>query len=433
MRQFQSRLAALRNFAPVGLSYIASSGSLVAANAAQLLTFAILARSLGPSQFGLFVQFTAVTSIAIHLCGLGASDCLVRRVAQQPSMYPIMLGHNLLLIGATGAALVALGLAVLPRWIALTPDAYGNLMATGLLLVTNIVLVRVILLAEQIFIAHSRLADANRAVVGYAGARTITTALACFVFGVTTVEGWAAWQFAGNAVVVLWYALWLRRLGAPRFVLARDEIWLGVLFSSQFLARAVRQNSDLFIIGLVSSIEVVGSYGVARRIMDSSYLSIEAMNRMVYPKIAAASVGGVHHAMPGAMRILVAAVGVGTFTALGIFVAAPYLPYLFGHEYTSLVTFVRIMSGMAILIAIWAVAMDVLGASGHQGPRATIVNSVNLLGAGLVAWATWKAPPMGTLAALYVIEIGTVAATWATLIHIARRSEQRAAAASAPA
>ena len=71
------------------LSYSASSASLLIANAAQLVTFAILARSFGAEEFGRYVAFIAITSIAVHLCGLGASECLVRRVPQDPTCFPI--------------------------------------------------------------------------------------------------------------------------------------------------------------------------------------------------------------------------------------------------------------------------------------------------------------------------------------------------------
>lgn len=426
MRQFRTHIARLRQLAPIGLSYAASSGSLVAANAAQLLTFALLARWLGPSQFGLFVQVTAITTIAVHLCGLGSSDSLIRRVARDRSMYPRMLGHALTLIALTGSILVAAGVAILPLVVTVTENPVRNATAIGLLLASNIVLVRAILLAEQAYISHSMFAEANRAVIVFAFARTATAAIACPVLDVTTLEGWAFWQFLGHVVVALYFAWKVRELGKPVFGIVRDEVKPGALFSSQFIFRAIRQNCDLFILGLVSSIEVVGSYGVARRILDSSYLSIDALNRLVYPRFAVASQHGVHNAMPLTRRILVGAVFLGVGTGLALFLMAPFLPYLFGHEYVSLVPFVRTMCWLIVFVAIWSVAMDVLGASSHQGARAAIINTSSIIGAGLVALGTWFWPPTGTFVALYVVEIGVTAATWAMLLHMARKSEAAA-------
>src|ERR1700684_761235 len=101
---------------PMIVSYLLSSGSLAMASLAQLATFAILARALGPAEFGLFVQISAVTAIAVQICGLGASDCLLRRVSREHASYPILLGHNLVLIGLTGAVLVFGGVVTMSSW-----------------------------------------------------------------------------------------------------------------------------------------------------------------------------------------------------------------------------------------------------------------------------------------------------------------------------
>lgn len=424
MTQLQSHIARLRRIAPIGLSYMASSGSLVAANAAQLLTFALLARWLGPSQFGLFVQVTAITTVAVHLCGLGANDCLIRRVARDRAMYPAMLGHALILIAATGVGLVLVGVLTLPFLITIDQNPVHNVISIAFLLITNIVLVRSILLTEQIYISHSMFAEANRSVITFALARTATAALACPVFGVTTLEGWATWQLAGHVVIAAYFAWKIRTLGAPKFALVREEVRPGALFSSQFIFKAIRQNCDLFILGLVSSIEVVGSYGVARRILDSSYLSIDALNRLVYTRFAVASQHGIHHALPLTRKVLAGALVLGVGTGLGLFIMAPFLPYLFGHDYVSLVPFVRTMCWLIVFVAIWSVAMDLLGASSHQGARAMIINTASIVGAGLVAFGTWYWPPTGTFISLYVTEIGVTIATWAMLLHMARKSER---------
>ena len=199
-----------------------------------------------------------------------------------------------------------------------------------------------------------------------------------------------------------------------------DEIRPGILYASQFAGRAVRQNVDLFVLGLFLPIEMIGSYGVARRIMDSSYLSIDAMNRLIYPRFARLSQGGLHEALPDAGRVLVAATLLGISTALSLFALAPYLPLMFGQEYHFLAFFLRCLSGTIIFVAIWSVAIDLIGASGRQGARALIINSVNIFGSIAIAAATWVSAPIGTFIALYAIEIATAAAAWLILLRLAQ-------------
>jgi O-antigen/teichoic acid export membrane protein len=410
--------------APMIISYLLSSGSLAAASLAQLATFAILARALGPAEFGLFVQISAITAIAVQICGLGASDCLLRRVSREPASYPSLVGHNLVLIGLTGVVLVAGGAAAMSTWAPFYSNADIGVGTIALLFFTNVVLVRLIVLVETVFLSLGRYRSANRSVVGFAFARTITATLACIVFGTSSLWQWAIWQAGAHLLYALVGAAWLRPLGRPRLTILREELRPGMLFSSQFVVRAIRSNVDLFVIGLFAPIQTVGSYGVARRIMDSSYLSIDAFNRLVYPRFARASREGLHFALPAARHALIAALGLGIVTFLGLFVLAPYLPLLFGRDYHDLALFVRALSGTIVLVAAWAVAIDLLGASGRQGVRAMILNGTNILGSGLIAGATWIAAPVGTFVALYLIEGSVVISAWLVLLSLSRRSRQ---------
>ena len=425
MGEHASRIRNLRALLPHAAAYAASGGSLIVSSAAQLLTFAILARFLGVHEFSLFVAITAISNIAVHMCGLGAMECLVRRVARDRALYPAMLGHNIILTVASGLVLVMAGAALLPFFFTLAADPATNVALITLMLVTNIVLVRVIVLAEQIFLAHSDFASANTVVVGFAVARTLAAGLACLVFGVASVASWALWQFACHVIVaaICWRAL--RALGRPEYRLVREELPLGLYFSVPFILRAVRQNADLLVLSLVATAEIVASYSVARRMLESSYLSVEALNRLVYPGSARATAEGLQHAMPRVRKVLVAATGISIAAAVAVFVLAPILPFLFGRDYVSLVSFVRVLCWVVVPLAIWSVAVEALGASGHQPTRAAVMGLGSVFGAALTAAATWYAPPTGTFLSFYVIEIAMVVAAWSALLRIVRRDRER--------
>ena len=416
-----------RPFLPMVMSYLASGGSLVLGSAAQLLTFAILARWLGVHEFSVFVAITAVANIAVHLCGLGAMECLVRRVARDRAIYPQMLGHNVILTVASGAALVLLGAVVLPFFFTLSPDPVTNVAVITLMLVTNILLVRVIVLTEQIFIAHTDFASANKVVVGFAAARTVAAALACIAFGVTSVASWAVWQFLCHVLVALLCMRAIRGLGAPRYRIVREELPQGLYFSIPFILRALRQNADLLVLSLVTTAEVVASYSVARRMLESSYLSVEALNRLIYPGSARATAAGLHHALHRVRRVLAAAIVISLAAAVTVFVLAPVLPYLFGKDYLSLVGFVRSLCWVVVPLAMWSVAVEALGASGAHAARATVMGLGSIAGAGLAAWASWYAPPMGTFLSFYAIEIAMVVASWSVFLQLVRRDRRQAA------
>ncbi len=427
------RLPHAREFVPMVMSYAASGGSLIVSSAAQLATFAILARFLGVHEFSLFVAVTAVSFISVHLCGLGGTECLVRRVARDHGMYPDMLGHNLILTGITGLLLVIAGSIILPFFLTSEQGDPISTFQIVVMLFTNIVLLRCILLTEQVFIAFSNFASANLIVMGFALTRTAAAVAACLLFGVTTLSGWIVWQFAAHAVMLACCVWALRNLGRPRFRLVREELRLGLFFSIPYILKAARQNADLLVLSLVTTAEIVASYSVARRIIESSYLSVDALNRIAYPGTARASEAGLHNAVRRVTRILAAAVTISVGTAIAVYILAPVLPYLFGSQYTSLVAFVRALCWVVIPVAFCAIAIEALGAAGHQGPRAAVLSSGSLLGTALAAWATWYAPPFGTFVSYYVIELLLAVAAWTVYLQHIEKDRARPPAVVTPA
>ncbi|HEX4298903.1 MAG TPA: oligosaccharide flippase family protein, partial [Devosia sp.] len=258
----------------MGLSYIGSGGSLITSAIAQLITFAILARSLGADQFALYVTITAFTNVAVQVCGLGVQECLVRRIARDPADYPRMMGHSLILTFGTGGILLVVGLAVLPFITPTSSNLWVNFGTITLLMISTVIVLRLVSLATSTYIARNNFVVANSMEFGFGLIRMVAAIVGCLIFHVTTVAAWSVWFFAAHFIVAMVAVVLIRRLGRPRYELVREELRIGVLFSTQFIFKAVRQNTDILVLGLLTTPEIVSSYGVARRVLDSSFLSI---------------------------------------------------------------------------------------------------------------------------------------------------------------
>jgi O-antigen/teichoic acid export membrane protein len=192
----------------------------------------------------------------------------------------------------------------------------------------------------------------------------------------------------------------------------------GILFCTPFVLRALRQNIDLLLLTFFTSPEIVASYGVARRIIDSGYLSVEALNRLLYPGSAAATSNGLQHAMQRFRKIGFAALGISVLAVAAIVICADILPLLFGAEYVSLAGFARILAPIIILMAICSTALEALGSSGHQLQRAIVLNSATIIGGIVVALATWGFGITGTFVATYAADIGTTLFAWLVLLRL---------------
>jgi len=419
----------IKRLLPMVMSYMASGGSLLISAAAQLITFAILARTMGTSQFAVYVTISAFTNVGTQICGLGSQESMVRRVARELSFYPTMFGHVMLLTLSTGVLMVLVGIAALPFMISLPAAEMPSLLAIALLLVTNILLVKLIGVATAAYIAHSNFAAANLIEVVFAIVRAGTAILACLFFGVKAVEQWADWMFVSHAALAAVCLVLMWRLGRPVLRIVREEIPIGTLFSTQFIFKAVRANTDLLVLSMIASPEVVGSYGVARRILDSSYMSIEALNRLIYPGSARLLVDGFHVAYGRVVKVMAAAVGIAVSASTAIFILAPLMPLLFGDQYVSMVSFIRAICFVIVPTAITGVVLEAFGAAGKQGVRAAIYNSANIIAAALVAFATLHFGVSGAFWSYYAVEIATAVIAWQVLSRYVRADRDRLASA----
>ena len=411
------RTASFRQLVPFGLSYLGSGGSLITSSVAQLITFAILARCLGTEQFALYVTITAFTNVAVQICGLGTQETLVRRVAQNPADQPRMMGHALVLTAGSFLVLLVIGLLALPYIVPTAESRLDTLGSLALLLLSNVLILRFISLASASYLARSQFVVANSLEIAFGFTRTLAAVLGCLVFGVNSVAEWSVWFFGAHLLIAIVSAWLIWRLGAPRYGIVREEVKIGALFSTQFVFKAIRQNTDLLVLGMFTSAEVVGSYGVARRVLDSSYLSVEALNRLIYPGTAVAVLGGLHNALGRVRRVFVAALAISTLAAAAVFVLSPLMPVLFGHTYPSMVGFTQILCWVVIPMAAGAVVLEAFGAAGRQDVRAVITNSSNILAAGLVALTIFAFGSTGAFAASYTVEIVTAIVAWLVFLR----------------
>ena len=412
-----------RRTGPALWLYAGSTASLLASSAAQLVTFAILARGLGVEQFGVLMAVTAITNVAVQLCGVGGSETVVRCVARDPTCYASALGHSLVLLAGSGTILVLLLAASLPHFFALSLDPLVNAAALAVLIITNVVLVRWVVLVEQIYIARWEVTNANAVNVGFAFARTAAAALGCGWFGVSTVVEWAFWHGACHVIVAAACAFSLRRFGAPRWTILRGEVKLGAYFTTPFVFQALRQNADLLVLTALTSPQVVGAFSVARRVVDTSFLAVNALLRVAYPRLAVLAEAGLRETLSLGWKMLAAAVAIAAGMALALYLLAPLLAALFGKDFAVIADYLRVMCWAVVLVAVSAVAAEILGASGRHAIRAAIYNGGSIVGAASVAVLTFALLLPGTFIALYVIETVLAVVFWASLMFLVRNED----------
>lgn len=408
------------NWAWLG-TYAGSFGSLVLGTLGQIASVLILARHLGAYQFGLLMTVIALALVGLNLCGIGAGEAMVRRVARDPAMYPSLLGHNLILVLGSGVVITAVLVGVTPI---VAPEVWNQphpLITLTLLVTSQVIGFRWVMMVDQVFLAHGRYGTANLITAGNSLLRAAAAAIAFLVFDASSLAEWAVWLFAATMAAVL-VTLWLiRPFGRPRWQIIRSELPLGLHYSTPAFFLAFRQNADLVSLGAFSNPAIVGAYAFARRANDQAIVAIDALTRIIYPGLAVAGTEGAAKVVPLAARYTFMALLLALGTSVAVFLVAPLLPLILGEDFAPSVIFLRILCWIILVKAVQAVAYDSLGAIEQHRLRARLYNFGSIIAVGLIAGLTYLFGWEGTLAGVYAAEIGISTALWVALLAIRKR------------
>ncbi|MGH7073244.1 MAG: oligosaccharide flippase family protein [Stellaceae bacterium] len=393
--------------------------------AGQLGYFLLVARALGPHDYGIVASVTALLIVIAAFAGWGGDHVLIRHVTEAPARYPDYFGHALLMIAATALPLAAIayalqwamvGMAVLP----FLAFAFGEL-----------VLVRINATLVAAFMAFERgrnLLLVNSVVsLGRLGA----CGIAILVSSPLDIGRWAVWYLAGMtlaAAATLAYTIAV--LGRPRWHLARGDLALGFHFCLYYTADSAVRDMDKPLIALLAGPVAAGLYNAAFRIVDAASMPLRAMAATFYARFFRHGHQGIEHSFRFAAKLLPLTLGYAVFAALALNFGSGFLPLILGEKFHAAIPVVSRLAILPIFTALAAIGGDVLTSSGRQRTRALVMSALAVTPALLVYLLV---PRFGLLGAAYAA-LGTAAivatAIW-TMVLMARAHARTAAPAIA--
>jgi O-antigen/teichoic acid export membrane protein len=398
--------------------YVSSTVALGVGLIAHTLGLILVARALGPAQFGTLALVTTVSSLGLAVSGLGGSEILRRTVARDRAIYPRALGHALLTLVPLSLALSILLSLGLAWWLPLGGGFGADFGVHLLLVVSNITLFAWLGLAEQVLLAFDANGLANLVNTISGIARALAALLACLVFHVDHLSTWAFWHFgfyaAASAVALA--AIW--HYGRPTLALLAGEIGKGATLSLTSLLMILRQNADMLALSLVATPETIGVYSVARRVVGTASVLSASFDRVVYSNLARAGTRGVAAVVRLAKRYALLSGALCLGATVATYAGAPLLPYIFGASYEGAVPMLRALSGLLLLTGLHYLAFDALNASDQHKPRLTAELAASVAGLGLLAIAALEGTLTSIILATYAATALVVVALWVTLFRL---------------
>lgn len=359
----------------------------------------VLARLVGPDDFGIAAQAMVYIGIASLLLDQGFSSALIQRQQIEPEMPGVIVSVNL----AVGAALTALTIAIAPLW--------ASFMRTPQLMLVLVVFAPSLLLRAAGITPRAMLI--RRMDFRTIGIADIVAAMSGGTLGViVAVAGGSYWsvvvQVVSTDVVYLLVLLALGPSWRPNlhFRLLREiAAFSGRAFAAGVLINSVSRNIDNLLVGRFQGPQALAFYGLAYRLLLLPVqLALTTVATVLFPAFArlAHDLTALGAEMARTTRV-VAALSLPVMALVAA--AAPQLvAVIFGPQWEPAIPIVQVLAIAGALQAIYqsSTAPLVLGL-GHA--------KLNLR----YAWLTTVVATVGIVAGLpfgpFGVAVGYTAAT----------------------
>lgn len=347
---------------------IAGQLTAVVAGAANFL---LLARLVGPAEYGIVAAVWALVLTTGPIATLGAERLIARdaAVGREPPAAALGAALTTSLTGATAAVVLLVVLQPL-----LLPQAPRLLLAA--VAVADIVALSVIGCLSALCFATGRARAAGLMMTLV----SLSKLLAVLVFAATGSDDAVTWAllYGGFSVAsAAGHAVWgWRRFGRPylRSYSLRARAREGLPYSANIAVLAAQNDADKLLLVRFGYVAEAGLYTVAYRLALMASLPVLAVLQSTLPRFFALGEGGGLPATAAfGYRLLRYLAAYAVLATLGLILVAPVIPMLVGEAFEDAVPLVMLLAALPIVRVAHAVPADALTGAGRQSARTACV------------------------------------------------------------
>lgn len=393
--------------------------------AMQAAYFIVIARSLGPKEYGAFIAATALGAVISPFVGWGSGNLLIKNVARDRSAFAAYWGNGLVITLATGLALVcaAAGVCFL-----VLPGAIP-LAAILLLCISDLVFVKFLDMAASAFQAFERLSNTAVLNVWISLTRLVGIVILAVKLTHPSILQWSVVYCAGSILAAATGVTWVTlSLGWPKLALhrLRGEGSEGFHFSVSLSAQTIYNDIDKTMVARLSTLDAAGIYAAAYRLIDVSFIPVRALLNAAYPGFFRHGAEGLEASMAYGQRLVRRILPYSVLAFVGLTVGAPVVPHILGHDYARVTEALRWLALLPVLKTLHYFIADALTGAGHQGLRTSIQMGVAVFNVVVNLWVIrdygWRGAAWSSLASDGLLLLGL----WLAASYL-RRRDRRAA------
>lgn len=387
-----------------------------------LLTFFLLARSLGPEGYGGYVALYSIVGPLVTLCASGVTLALLQHVVRDREPIAETARSCVSITLLTGAVLTVVGV-----WVAmLVVDDISNTAIVSVL-VTEFVTTPLLMVGATAVQASERYRGAAQIRITLFAVR-IAIVIGLFVAGNLTITSLAVGVLISSstlAVVVLArvgrrYGFWF----GPGRVRVR-HLRTNLVFSVGISAASLNNEGDKFVLTANNFKVDTGLYGAAYRIVNLGMVPVSSLIDVTHRTFLEHEEGVKGQHLRRAIRFARVAGAYGFVVGLLLILVAPLLPIAVGDKFEGSVAMVRWLAPIILLRALTMFPLNALMGLGHTLLRSVVIVSnaviAIVLYVVLIPAHSWKGAVAGTL----ISETLEMLSIWGALVWCQRKDDQQ--------
>ncbi len=350
----------------------------------QSIYFILIARLLGPSEYGMYAGAFALTSIIGQYSGMGSGTLFLRYVTADPRQFSVYWGNILMTTTAASILIVAI-LSSLP----------GQLLGSGsrpivlLAAVANCFCFQLTASAAKVFQTYEQL----RITAGLTLANNLARTLAAGAM-LGFLHRASAYQWSVATVVLSLFTaaasviIVTVKFGKPKFsmVQMRRDLLEGFGFSFASSTATAYNDIDKTMLSHYGMNAANGIYSMAYRIVDVATIPLLAIREAAMPRFFRSGAAGIRDAASLAAALLKRAVPLGLLATVVVFVTAPLIPHLAGSGFRETVSALRWLCLIPLFRSVHQMTGSAITGSGLQRYRTLSQLLAVAINIGLNVW-----------------------------------------------
>jgi O-antigen/teichoic acid export membrane protein len=362
--------------------------------------FIILARLLGPVQFGIFAGVVALVSVVAPYSALGSGLLFMRYVSRDKLSGAVYWGNALF-------TTVVMTVLITGVFMFIAPAITGNHDRVLLfnLIVANCLFTKTTDVASKVYRTYLKLRLSATMTMLANLSQFLIVLVMWLTMSHATATQWSFGAMAATGIATLLTVTMVTTIVGKISLdlrLIKNQFVEGLTYSVSTTSQSLYNDIDKTMLSHYGMNLQNGFYTLAYRIIDFSFTPIGAIDLALLPRLFALSHKDPKEVPKKALKATAVAVGIGALIACVIWVLAPLVPRIVGKGYGPALQVLRWISLIPLLRSIHIVLGNSLTANGKQPLRLACQITVALFNLGLNLWLIpthgWRGAAWSSLA-----------------------------------